>query len=93
MEVSTSDWKDYFTNWPAGLPRRGILVTAFGEQIPFAGFLVSKAFLLIQRRAPDSLGARTLLMAYDQVTALKITDVVKHKMFESIGFEGSLPQG
>ena len=93
MDASSSGWKDFFRNWPARVPRRGVLVTSFDEQIPFDGFFTSETFLLIERRAPDSLGARMVVLGYDKVTALKITEVVKPKAFRSMGFEGSLPSG
>jgi hypothetical protein len=80
-------WKDVFRQWPADLARRGVLVTAFDEQIPFASFASSEAFLLVERQTPDSLGARTVLLPYDQILALKIVDVVKMKVFQPLGFE------
>lgn len=92
MDGSTSSWKDFFCNWPDELPRRGILVTSFDEQIAFVGFLTSESLLLLERRAPDAVGARTVLLPYDKVTALKIADVVKPKMFVSMGFGGSVPK-
>ena len=39
-------WRDYFLKWPKELPRRGVLVTSFGEQIPFDGFLTTDTLLL-----------------------------------------------
>lgn len=86
MDVLHS-WKDVFVRWPAEMPRRGVLVVAFGEQIPFAGFATSEAFLLIERQTPDSLGARTVVIPYDQIAALKIVDILKMKLFQSLGFE------
>ena len=80
-------WKDVFDRWPADMPRRGVLVVAFGEQVPFAGFSTSDAFLLAERQTPDSMGARTVLLPYDQIVALKIVDIVKMRLFQSLGFE------
>lgn len=55
--ASDSPWKTFFESWAADLPRRGVLVTAFNEQIPFANFLTSEAMLFFERTMPDSLGA------------------------------------
>jgi len=79
-------WRHCFCNWPAELERRGVLVTSFGEQIAFDGFATSDDLLLLERRAPDAVGARTVLVAYRNVEALKIVDVTKAKTFASMGF-------
>ena len=79
-------WQHCFENWPAELNRRGVLVTSFGEQIPFDNFAASDRMLLVERRAPDTMGARTVLIAFHHVVALKVVDVVKLKAFSSLGF-------
>ncbi len=81
-------WKDFFGNWPQGISRSGILVTAYNEQIPFSGFLTGDSLLLLERRTPDALGARTVVLSYGEVSALKIVEVVKSKVFLSAGFQG-----
>lgn len=91
MEIALTNWKHLFQNWPQETPRRGILVTKLNEQIPFSGFLVSEAFLLAQRQTPDSLGARTVILPYEEVAVLKFVDVVKSAVFGRLGFEGKLP--
>jgi hypothetical protein len=73
--MADTAWKSLFVSWPAELNRRGILVTAFGEQIPFSGFLTAEGLLLLERSTPDSMGARTVMLPYDQVAAIKLTDV------------------
>ncbi len=83
---------DLFSNWPDGLPRRGVLVVSFGEQIPFDGFLTSETLLFVNRRNPDSMGTRQLLLSYDSILAVKIADVVKPKVFASYGFQGEVPK-
>ena len=86
MEAAEA-WKHCFRNWPADLERHGVLVTSFNEQIPFDGFLVSEQLLLIERRTPDTLGARKVLLTYDNILAIKLTEVVKNKSFQGLGFE------
>ena len=87
MEASTG-WKEFFRNWPDEMPRSGVLVTSFGEQIPFDGFMLTDTLLLIQRKTPDTVGTRQLVLSYQNILALKITDVVKPKVFTAQGFEG-----
>ena len=90
--AQSSPWRDYFCKWPENLSRSGIATMAFGEQIPFSGFLASDSMLLLDRRTPDSQGARKVVVAYDQVVALKITEVTKLKMFQEAGFHGPPPK-
>ena len=63
------------------------------EQIPFEGFMLCERMLLLERRAPDSLGARTVLVPLAEIQILKFTDVVKSATFQALGFRGKLPQG
>ena len=87
MAMDAADiWRKCFSQWPAELERRGVLVTSFGEQIAFEGFATSDEMLLVERRAPDTVGARTVILAYQAITALKIVDVTKPKAFQSMGF-------
>jgi hypothetical protein len=83
----TNAWQECFRKWPAELERRGVVVTAFDEQIPFEGFATSEHLLLLERKIPDTMGARKILLSYSQIMALKITDVVKMKAFQSLGFD------
>jgi hypothetical protein len=87
---SHEQWKDWFRRWPADLPRSGVVVIISGEQIPFNGFLVGEEMLLLQRNTPDSVGARQVLLPYQQIDFLKITDVVSPKVFSAAGFAGKL---
>lgn len=84
-------WRKCFRQWPTELERRGVLVTSFGEQIAFDGFATSDDMLLIERRSPDTVGARTVLVAYESIQALKIVDVTKVKSFQSLGFTAPAP--
>jgi hypothetical protein len=79
-------WRRCFESWPSELERRGVLVTTFGEQILFDSFAISPDLLLVERRAPDTVGARTVIVSYEQIAALKIVEVTKQKAFQSMGF-------
>ncbi len=85
-------WKELLESWPADMPRRGVLVTNFNEQILFSGFLTAEAFVLVDRNAPDTMGARKLIVPYNQIAAIKIVDVVKSKSLAQMGFEGKLSE-
>jgi hypothetical protein len=87
-----SAWKTLFDHWPAEMPRRGMLLTSLNEPIPFNGFMTGEDFVVLSRPAPDSLGARTVLLPYGNLAALKITDVIKSKAFQAAGFHGELGQ-
>lgn len=86
MAAATS-WKDVFCHWPVEMPRRGVLVAAFGEQIPFSNFSTSDGFLLLERHSPDAMGARMILLPYEAILGLKIVDVIKVKAFQTFGFD------
>jgi hypothetical protein len=79
-------WRDCFRKWPANLARHGVLVTSFAEQILFDGFATHEHLLLVERRTPDTVGARIVLIAYQHIQAVKIVDVVKMIAFEPMGF-------
>jgi len=85
-EQPLQDWRQILVSWPPDLPRRGVVVTSLGEQIPFESFLLGGQFVLLQRPTPDSLGARTVILPLANLAGLKITDVVKPKVFEAFGF-------
>ncbi|MBN2023670.1 MAG: hypothetical protein JW809_12865 [Pirellulales bacterium] len=92
MDTTLNNWRDVFCRWPAELPRRGIVITSFGEQIPFAGFLTCEGFVLLARAAPDSMGGRMVVLPYQSIEGMKFTDVLKTKALHSMGFEGELPK-
>jgi hypothetical protein len=80
-------WKSLFENWPEAIPREGLLVTTFNENIPFNGFLVSGGVLLVERDKPDSYGARKVMIAYSGIVAVKITNVLELARFQVMGFQ------
>jgi hypothetical protein len=83
-------WKSYFTNWPEGVPRRGVLVSTLNEATPFKGFMVQGELLLLERVNPDPLGARFNLMSYEAINCVKLTDPLKESVFTAAGFTGKL---
>ncbi len=79
-------WKALFSDWPKGLSRKGLVVTKYDEQVPFSDFFVSDTMVLLERSVPDTIGARKVILPFEQIAALKLVDVVKGKAFEPLGF-------
>ncbi|HID22978.1 MAG TPA: hypothetical protein EYP14_11340 [Planctomycetaceae bacterium] len=86
METAEA-WRAIFESWPEVIPREGILVTKFQESIPFANFLISGGILLLERDKPDSLGARKVMVAYDAISAVKLTTPMELARFQVMGFQ------
>lgn len=89
---SFEQWKTWFRQWPEKMPRQGVLITIQGDQIPFKGFLAGEEMLLVQRSAPDTVGTRQVLLPYQRIDSIKLTEVVDSKIFSKMGFEGTLPK-
>ena len=87
----TQAWHECLVRWPDDMPRRGVLVTNFGEQIVFNNFLLTERMILVERHAPDTMGARQVMLPLAHVLGLKITDVVRAKCFTELGFIGKTP--
>jgi len=83
-------WKETFANWPAGIPRRGILTSALNESTPFKSFMIKEDMLLLERTNPDPLGARFILLGFDTISVVKLTDPLKESVFTAAGFTGTL---
>ena len=88
---SGAAWREWFLKWPKEMPRKGVLVTDFGEQIPFDGFMTTDTLLVVERRTPDTIGARKVILPYAHVVAIKLIDVLKAKVLTAAGFAGDLP--
>lgn len=87
MSGTAAAWRSLFENWPEGIPRQGLAVTAFQETIPFTDFLISEGIVLLERDKPDSHGARKVMVAYDAIAAVKITAVMELARFQVMGFQ------
>lgn len=88
QEMTTSEsWRSLFENWPESIPRQGLVVTSFGESIPFSDFMLSGGILLLERDKPDSSGARKVMLSYDAVSAIKLTHTIELARFQVMGFQ------
>lgn len=85
-----TNWHEFFNNWPTSISRRGVLVTSFGERFTFSDFITSDAFLVVKRETPDIDGARTIVLDYDGVCAVKIVDLMKPRTVVEFGFGGAV---
>jgi len=89
---TTSAWKQLFDHWPADMAKSGALVTSWGEQIAFRDFSLTNAMLIIERRTPDSVGTRQVILPLHRIDALKIVDPVDSAVFAQMGFHGLKPR-
>jgi hypothetical protein len=88
MDHSAADtWRNVFQHWPGSVPKQGILVTNFGEQITFVNFLVSGTAVLIEKDKPDTVGARKVIVDYGAISALKIADPSDIARYQVLGFQ------
>jgi hypothetical protein len=87
---SDKTWRDVFCEWPAAIPRRGIVTSSLNEAIPFKGFMLKGEMLLLERTNPDSLGARFILLPFDAINSIKFVDPLKESTFTAAGYTGKL---
>jgi hypothetical protein len=80
-------WRSLFENWPESIPRQGLVVTNFDEQIPFSDFLVSGGILLVERDKPDSYGSRKVMIGYPAIQAVKSPSTLELARFQVMGFQ------
>lgn len=83
---SAHHWQNIFLNWPAALPKSGILTTTFQETFGFRDFEVLGGLLFLERDRPDSLGARKVLLSFESLSALKLTDTKDLAAYGEMGF-------
>ena len=90
--TNQNTWKATFSNWPAGIPKRGVLVNSLNEANPFKGFMLKDDLLLLERTNPDPLGSRFILMSFDSISSVKFIDPIKESVLNGAGFVGKLSQ-
>ena len=81
----TAQWRNLFANWPEFLPRQGLLVTGF-ESIPFLDFMISEGILIVERDRPDSQGGRKIMVSFNSISALKLSDPGDFAKYQGLGF-------
>ncbi len=83
-------YRELFVQWPEAISRRGIVINQLNEAVVFKGFMIKQSMLLLERQAPDALGARFVLLDFNSIVAVKLVDPLKAESFMSLGFEGRL---
>jgi hypothetical protein len=58
-----------------------------GESIVFADFSLGHGCVLLQRATPDSMGGREVILPFEQVAVLKLTESLSPKSRNELGFE------
>lgn len=86
MDRATNHWEAIFKSWPQGMQRRGLILTNFQETIAFVDYRLSPGVLLVERERPDSHGARKVMLTWDSILALKLTDPGDLSTYEQMGF-------
>jgi hypothetical protein len=90
MAAAVEIWRDVFKNWPAVIPKRGLVVSTLNETVPFKSFLLKGETLLLERTNPDAAGTRYVVLAYDAIHMLKLIDPIKESAFNTAGYAGQL---
>jgi hypothetical protein len=80
-------WRALFLNWPAEIPKQGIVTTALGENVPFVGFALAPGLLLVERDKPDALGARKMIIPYSKILAVKLGTPASLQELQPLGFK------
>ena len=83
-------WREFFSKWPAALPKRGLIVSTLNEATPFKSFLIKGEMLLLERTNPDPAGTRFILMGFDTIHMVKLIDPLKEEIFTTAGFVWAL---
>jgi len=81
-----NSWRTLFENWPKTFSKVGVLITTFGDTVPFNDFKVNEGILLVQRERPDTIGARKMMVSFTAIVALKLVDVEGLEIYEVMGF-------
>ncbi|MFG0240882.1 hypothetical protein V6x_08170 [Gimesia chilikensis] len=84
---SAEGWRSILENWPEVIPKQGIIVTNYQESIPFQNFLLSTGVVLLERDKPDSQGARKVMLSYEAISAIKLTDTMELARYQVMGFQ------
>lgn len=84
------DMRRILAEWPASIPRSGLMLTSFNESIPFCNFMLCGDLILVERKTPDAAGGRRVIMGVDCIQAIKILDAIEMPRFTAMGFQGVL---
>ncbi len=89
MAATAETWREFFTSWPADVPRNGIVVSTLNESTPFKNFWFRGELLLLERNVPDANGGRFVLVSYDVINTVKLSSPLNTATIAAAGFEGA----
>ncbi|MFK7776722.1 MAG: hypothetical protein QM501_01205 [Gimesia sp.] len=87
---SAEAWRSILENWPEAIPKKGIVVTTYQESIPFQNYLLSNGIALFERDKPDSFGTRKVMLSYETICAIKLTDTMELARYQVMGFQPTI---
>jgi hypothetical protein len=90
--AASQQWDSFFSNWPASLPRSGVLLTNLNETMPFKDFWLKDGMLLVERTTPDAMGARFVLLSFEMLNVLKFTNPFSAAEIAEAGFRAEIQQ-
>ncbi len=80
-------WKMLFQRWPVTIPKVGIVVTSVNEPIAFSSFQVAEQMVLLERDRPDTTGARSIIVPWQEIVTVKLTSPIESSQFKDMGFK------
>ncbi|MGI9430182.1 MAG: hypothetical protein ACR2NM_16090 [Bythopirellula sp.] len=90
--AASQQWESFFSDWPASLPRSGILVTNLNETMPFKNFWLKDSMLLVERVTPDAMGARFVMLSFEGLNSVKFTNPLSAAEISEAGFRDEVQQ-
>jgi len=85
-----TDFHRILSEWPVSIERKGILLTSFGESVPFVEFMLSGNLVLVDRGVPDTSDSRRVILAIDTIVGIKIAGAIEMARFTTMGFQGNI---
>lgn len=76
-----------FAQWPSVIPRKGSVVTTFGETVPFVDYLMNGELVLLIRSQPDAQGTRRTIVSTKEIVSIKFQDAIDPERFTAMGFQ------
>ena len=85
--MSTSqNWQSFFSQWPEKIAQQGLVITSLNDSIPFKKFWLKGSLLLLERKNPDALGGRFVLLGFDVISTVKFTNPLNESVLAEAGF-------
>lgn len=81
------DIKQLFLDWPDAIPKKGAVVTGFGEAIPFSEFMLNGDLILFRRSTPDAAGTQIVVVKCSDLVAVKFQEAIDPMRFTAMGFQ------